>query len=186
VRPPLSRAWCLALALLVTAVAPIANANEVVRTAVSGGAVAGSDGVVVLRGTVAEAGVVGLASGADIDLVEGFWFPPLAILDAGGPGGPDGPRVPLVAEVRHPSPNPLRGATAIPYAVASPGPVRMRVFDVGGRVVRSLVDRDHAAGWYTATWDGRDAGGRPVGSGVYHVATRIGTWQTTTKLIVTR
>ncbi len=62
------------------------------------------------------------------------------------------------------SPNPFRGSTVI----SLPGPVR--VYGADGRLVRTLLPR---AG--VCTWDGRDARGRDVGPGVFHVAGRSGT-----------
>jgi flagellar hook assembly protein FlgD len=41
------------------------------------------------------------------------------------------------------------------------------VFDVGGRLVRELWAGERAAGRHELTWDGRDAAGRAVASGVY-------------------
>jgi flagellar hook assembly protein FlgD len=45
--------------------------------------------------------------------------------------------------------------------------VSLRVFDVSGREVRTIVDGDLAAGSHTARWDGKNADGVAVGSGVY-------------------
>lgn len=45
--------------------------------------------------------------------------------------------------------------------------VRLDLFDVSGRRLRMLVDREVAAGATTVTWDGRDSGGRTLGSGIY-------------------
>jgi len=45
--------------------------------------------------------------------------------------------------------------------------VRLDVFDVSGRRLRTLVDRELAAGTTTVTWDGRDSGGQALGSGIY-------------------
>ena len=51
-------------------------------------------------------------------------------------------------------PNPFSSRTTIRYALAEPGPVTLRVFDVLGRVVRTLVDGDQPAGAHRATLDG--------------------------------
>jgi flagellar hook assembly protein FlgD len=50
----------------------------------------------------------------------------------------------------------------------------VRVFDSAGRVVRTLVDRDEAAGFRECAWDGRDERGRPVASGVYFLRAETG------------
>jgi flagellar hook assembly protein FlgD len=43
----------------------------------------------------------------------------------------------------------------------------VRVYDATGRVVRTLVDADHATGEWEAAWDGRSDAGALVGPGVY-------------------
>jgi len=64
-------------------------------------------------------------------------------------------------------PNPFNPTTLITYEVAGDALVRLVVFDVSGRRVRTLVNRAQAPGRYDAVWDGRDEGGRAVSSGVY-------------------
>jgi flagellar hook assembly protein FlgD len=64
-------------------------------------------------------------------------------------------------------PNPFHGVTRLSYQVRQAGPVRLDVFDVAGRLVVSLVDRVENAGPHEVVWDGRDAWGHSVGSGVY-------------------
>ncbi|MFH0779056.1 MAG: FG-GAP-like repeat-containing protein, partial [Candidatus Eisenbacteria bacterium] len=66
-------------------------------------------------------------------------------------------------------PNPMNPVATIRYSVKETGRVTLRVFDVAGRLVRTLVDDDRTASPspYTVTWNGRDEGGRSVSSGVY-------------------
>jgi hypothetical protein len=70
--------------------------------------------------------------------------------------------------VLHPNiPNPFNPSTTIPLDVPPGGArVRLEILDVAGRVVRSLGG-DLPAGRQALTWDGRDARGAPVASGVY-------------------
>jgi hypothetical protein len=65
------------------------------------------------------------------------------------------------------APNPFTGATSLRFAVPRDGRASLEVFNVAGRRVAQLLDRDLPAGHHTATWDGRDASGRRVASGVY-------------------
>jgi hypothetical protein len=65
------------------------------------------------------------------------------------------------------APNPFNPSTTIRFANPARGAVRLRVFDVSGRLVRTLVDEVREAGLHEATWDGRDQGGRAAASGVY-------------------
>jgi hypothetical protein len=64
-------------------------------------------------------------------------------------------------------PNPFNPETVIAYDVGADGPVRLAVYDVLGREVAVLVSEVKPAGAYRATWDGRDASGAPVPSGMY-------------------
>ena len=64
-------------------------------------------------------------------------------------------------------PNPFNPVTTIPFTLKAPRQVRLTVFDVSGRAVRTLLDEHRPAGVYTAQWNGRDAEGRPVASGLY-------------------
>ncbi|MBZ0171691.1 MAG: hypothetical protein K8E66_04860, partial [Phycisphaerales bacterium] len=52
-------------------------------------------------------------------------------------------------------PNPFRASTGITLTTTRPGPVRVEVFDVRGRRVRTLVDGEVGAGAHTYTWDAR-------------------------------
>jgi hypothetical protein len=64
-------------------------------------------------------------------------------------------------------PNPFRGTTEINYQLAAGGPASIRIYNISGQLVRTLVDRNQMAGRYTVRWDGRDDQGRSVTNGVY-------------------
>ncbi len=65
------------------------------------------------------------------------------------------------------SENPARGEASLSFRVSSPGPVSVRVFDVRGTLVRTLLSGEGAAGRRVLRWDGRDGSGAPAPSGVY-------------------
>jgi parallel beta-helix repeat protein len=72
-------------------------------------------------------------------------------------------------------PNPFNPKTTIEYVVPDAGgAVRLAVYDLSGRLVRSLVDGEQPAGKHVAVWDGRDDRGRELGSGVYFYRLEIG------------
>ena len=52
--------------------------------------------------------------------------------------------------------------------------VRVNIFNVNGRLVRTLVDRNLAAGPHTMLWDGKDRAGRTVASGNYYARMEAG------------
>jgi hypothetical protein len=70
----------------------------------------------------------------------------------------------LVLETR---PNPFRGSTEIRFDVPNAARVGVVIYDAAGRELRSLADGVMAAGPHTVAWDGADASGRRVPSGVY-------------------
>ena len=79
-----------------------------------------------------------------------------------------GTGVPLGFSLYQNVPNPFNPTTVIRYDVpAGGGLVTLRVYDIAGRIVRTLVDGVHTPGSVEVTWDGRDASGGPVASGVY-------------------
>jgi hypothetical protein len=67
-------------------------------------------------------------------------------------------------------PNPMNPWTRIPFDLPATGPVSIKIFDVGGRLVRDLLEnRKLEAGSRAVHWDGRNALGLPVGSGIYYI-----------------
>ena len=64
-------------------------------------------------------------------------------------------------------PNPMNPTATIKYTIGTPGKVQLRVFDVSGRVIRTLVDETKTAGSFSVMWDGKNDGGERVASGVF-------------------
>lgn len=65
-------------------------------------------------------------------------------------------------------PNPFNPSTRLRFELPDSGPVTLRVLDVRGRVVTTLLDMSlRAAGQHAVLWDGRDHAGKPQASGVY-------------------
>jgi len=65
------------------------------------------------------------------------------------------------------APNPFNPSTTIRFALPEAGHVTLAVYDINGRLVRTLVGRPLGAGSHAVVWDGKDAMGRAVASGVY-------------------
>jgi hypothetical protein len=66
-----------------------------------------------------------------------------------------------------PSPNPLRSSATIRFGLARAGEVRLELFDVSGRRVRTVASGVFGPGAHVAAWDGRDHQGHGVKSGVF-------------------
>ncbi|MBM3286735.1 MAG: T9SS type A sorting domain-containing protein [Candidatus Eisenbacteria bacterium] len=76
----------------------------------------------------------------------------------------DGPSLEL-APAR---PNPFGDQTTIRYALPRDGEIDLRVFDVNGRLVKTLFAGHRAGGWHQETWSSRNDAGMQVASGIYY------------------
>ena len=83
------------------------------------------------------------------------------------------------------SPNPFNPVTRISYDVAFPTHVRIAVYNLLGQEVRLLVDWHHEAGPYSAVWDGINAEGHAVSTGmyVYRMSTESG-YQSNSRMLL--
>lgn len=64
-------------------------------------------------------------------------------------------------------PNPFNPQTTIGFSLPGSEHVRLDIYDVGGRLVQRLADKPMQAGHSRIKWNGKDAHGRTVASGVY-------------------
>jgi len=74
---------------------------------------------------------------------------------------------PRVTALHQNVPNPFNPSTTIRFDLERNGWVSLRVYDVAGRVVRTLVASELSAGRRSVVWDGRDDTGAFLGSGLY-------------------
>ena len=81
-------------------------------------------------------------------------------------------------------PNPFNPTTTLAYVLQDAGPVRLEVLSVRGAVVATLVEREATAGRHVATWDGRDARGQRVSSGMYVVRLAAGGQMESTRVVL--
>ena len=71
------------------------------------------------------------------------------------------------------TPNPLSTSTTISFGLDHARDVELKIFDVNGRQVRSLVDGMLPAGSHRIAWDGLDDSSSPLASGTYFYRLRI-------------
>ncbi|KPJ61089.1 MAG: hypothetical protein AMJ46_03765 [Latescibacteria bacterium DG_63] len=93
---------------------------------------------------------------------------------------------PVAYKVHQSYPNPFNPTCTIRYEMPVAGAVSLRVFDVSGSIVRTLVDTSVQPGAYSEVWDGRDQSGREVPSGVYFYRLEAGDFGLTRKAILLR
>ncbi len=80
-------------------------------------------------------------------------------------------------------PNPFNPSTSIAFDVPTSSEVMITVYNVLGQKVIDLVNSDYAAGTYNVTWNGVDAAGTPVSSGLYMYKMTAGNFSATSKML---
>jgi hypothetical protein len=84
------------------------------------------------------------------------------------------------------APNPFRSATTLSFTTVAPGPVRLRLYDFAGRLVREIASEHLPAGPHTRTWNGADASGHALPSGVYFATLESGVQVARGKIVLLR
>ena len=92
--------------------------------------------------------------------------------------------IPLALELHPNFPNPFNPSTRISFTLPEPGPVRLEIFDINGRLVRTLIDGHVGKGLREANWNGRDNSGRAVASGLYFYRLTAGKEKITRKAVL--
>lgn len=100
--------------------------------------------------------------------------------------GESAPPVPRVYSLGQNRPNPFNPETAIEFGLPVASHVSLRVYDVAGRLVQTIVQQDLPAGFHVAKWDGRGGHGVPVASGVYFYELRAGSFADRRRMILLR
>jgi len=84
------------------------------------------------------------------------------------------------------TPNPFNPSTRFELIVAQPRRARVTVHDARGRRIATLADRGFEPGRHHVTWDGRDAAGRRVASGVYLARLDSGAVRQTRRIVLAK
>jgi hypothetical protein len=115
----------------------------------------------------------------------GNWSPVSNVITR--PAQTTGVELPTVAvALSSPWPNPARESVHWSYSLPRAAQVQVDVFDVTGRRVSTVASGERGAGMGDMSWDLRDDGGRPVDAGLYFVKARVGSMESTKRLIVLR
>jgi hypothetical protein len=102
-------------------------------------------------------------------------------------------QVPLTFRLEQNYPNPFNPATTIPFTVIgsqfmvhSPVRTTLKIYNVLGQLVRTLVDEEKQPGNYQVIWDGKNQKGNEVSSGIYFYQLRAGDCKETRKMSLLR
>ncbi|MFH0931466.1 MAG: FlgD immunoglobulin-like domain containing protein, partial [Candidatus Zixiibacteriota bacterium] len=90
-------------------------------------------------------------------------------------------------------PNPFNPSTTIPFSLKVQGskfngPIHttLKIYNILGQLVKTLVDEEKTPGRYTIIWDGKDNSGKEVASGIYFYQLRTKDYNTTRKMVLLR
>lgn len=89
-----------------------------------------------------------------------------------------------VLTVSRPFPNPFAGATRVSFTLTRAAAVEASVFDLRGRLVKTLVQGDRDPGTYEILWDGTTGSGTRVPTGVYLLRLRAGSSERVQKVVL--
>ena len=127
----------------------------------------------LFRSTLSD-GFAGSTGTAELRILVGVYGDlPIGVLT---PPTPDG------FVLHAPRPNPFNPRTELAFRTVAAGHVTLRILDLRGRVVATLVDGDRPSGEHAVTWDGLDATGGRAASGTYVAELRRGARRAVQKL----
>ena len=81
-------------------------------------------------------------------------------------------------------PNPFNPTTTIEYNVAKPGLLTLKIYNLIGQEIITLVEKKQGAGKYKIEWNGLDSNGYAVGTGLYFVRMVTGEFITSKKILL--
>lgn len=84
------------------------------------------------------------------------------------------------------TPNPFNQDARVRFTLKDADEITLRVYDVSGRVVRTMASGYHGRGIHDLVWDGRDDSGRELASGVYFIGLRAENREMTQKVVVVK
>jgi hypothetical protein len=118
----------------------------------------------------------------DFSGTEGFYGPLAVYIDTFGEG-PEA-MIPVVTQALGNYPNPFNPATHLRYALAKAALVNVQIYNSRGQLVRTLSQQHAQPGYYNLIFDGKDASGRDLSSGVYLYRLKIGNYSTTNRILL--
>lgn len=163
----------VALAALLAATASAQSSYQISPSVIGSGGGGGSGGSYSLIGTVGQP-AIGVTSGGSYLHEIGFWYQPGWILT-----GVEDETHPTRFELGQNFPNPFNPVTTLRFAVPRESRVTVKLYDVAGREVRTLVDDTYEPGYHTVPLyaDG-------LASGVYFCRMSADTFTETRKLML--
>ncbi|HNX37021.1 MAG TPA: T9SS type A sorting domain-containing protein [Candidatus Cloacimonadota bacterium] len=114
------------------------------------------------------------------------FYGPIAVTIGDPEDDPELPGIQLSTMLMDAYPNPFNPSTTLRYSLKEAGNVRMDVFNLRGQIIRSFESSHDSPGFYHIDWDGTDAHGQLVSSGIYMYRMTSGRYTSTKKMILAK
>ena len=99
------------------------------------------------------------------------------------PAALDTKDAPVVFELNQNFPNPFNPTTSISFSIPKSGHVELKIYDILGRRVKTLISGAYDVGNYSIVWDATDMNGNLVSNGIYFYAIRAADYSSTKKML---
>ena len=120
-----------------------------------------------------------------LDGVSSYYGP--SIVTIGDPNQePRPPEVSMVTKLLNAYPNPFNPNTNIRYSLKDAGKVRIDIYNMKGQVIQTLTAEHNIPGFYQLAWNGCDANGKPVASGIYMYRMTSGNYSSVKKMVLAK
>ena len=83
-------------------------------------------------------------------------------------------------------PNPFNPETTIKFNISNSGFVKLKVYNILGELVKTLLDEEMSPGEYSIVWDGKNGRGHAASSGIYIYKLQAGTFTVSQKMVLLR
>lgn len=83
-------------------------------------------------------------------------------------------------------PNPMSDHGMLSFNLEAPGTASLKIYNVGGQLVKTVFQGHAGAGLHTVQWNGRDEQGKQVSNGIYFYKLEAGQSRLTNKLVILR
>ena len=81
-------------------------------------------------------------------------------------------------------PNPFNSTVTIDYTLPETGNISIKIYDIAGRLVSTLVDEQKPEGEYSTQWNGANSNGNNVSAGIYFYRVETGKFVQTKKMLL--
>jgi hypothetical protein len=169
-----SCAWLVALCLCLAPLQAAFAGEHIVRDVIAGGGGAAASADHQLIHTIGQP-VINLTTASTYTLEQGFWYLPWVLVTGAETPGP------FAYRLDQNFPNPFNPVTMIRFSLTRPSRVTVRVYDVAGRFVQTVVDEMMEAGEHSLPFEAKG-----LASGVYFYRLKAAQFEKTRKMVVLR